>query len=65
MNKLVYYSRRNVKGKRCGVLLKGLSHEKDFAFDAKSIFLAVNANLRWLNNVSCLLLSFLQITIGV
>jgi hypothetical protein len=27
-------SRRNVKGKRCGVLLKGLSHEMDLAFDA-------------------------------
>jgi hypothetical protein len=41
-------SRRNVKGKRgkrCGVLLKGLSHEMDLAFDAKSVFLAVNASL--------------------
>jgi hypothetical protein len=34
-------------------------------FHAKSVFLAVNVSLRWLNNVSCLLLSFPLITNGV
>jgi hypothetical protein len=32
---------------------------------AKSVFLAVNASLRWFNNVSCLFLSFMLITTGV
>ncbi len=32
---------------------------------AKSLFLAYNASFRWLNNVSCLFLSFLLITSGV
>ncbi len=32
---------------------------------AKSVFLPVNASLRWLNNVSCLFLSFMLITSGV
>ncbi len=32
---------------------------------AKSVFIAVNARSRWLNNVSCLFLSFPLITIGI
>jgi hypothetical protein len=48
-------------------ILKGLSFAMDLVFDdrssddfynAKSVFIAVNASLRWLNNVSCLFLSF-------
>jgi hypothetical protein len=31
----------------------------------KSLFIAVNASMRWLNNVSCLFLSFLLITKGI
>jgi hypothetical protein len=34
-------------------------------FRHTKIFLPVNASLHWLNNVSCLVLSFLQITPGV
>jgi hypothetical protein len=36
-----------------------------FKFFAKSLFIAVNASFRWLNNVSCLFLSLLLITRGV
>jgi hypothetical protein len=34
-------------------------------FIAKSVFLSVNASLRWLNNGSCIFLSFLLIRSGV
>jgi hypothetical protein len=33
--------------------------------NAKSAFIAINASLRWLSNVSCLFLSFLLIKSGV
>jgi hypothetical protein len=55
------------------VILKGLALAMDLAFDdrcsndfynAKSVFIAVNASLCWLNNVSCLFLSFPLIASG-
>ncbi len=57
---------------RYRVILKGLALAMDLAFDdrcsndfynAKSVFIG-NASLRWLNNVSCLFLSFPLIASG-